>query len=170
MANRDIMLSALKEITFPILFKQGFTGKYPHFRRKSDNCIELVSFQTNKYGGSFTVEISAVFPNEKNKNYNLYDGVTEETFGTEATNKRYRLPGMFDGWFYYRDVYRKRSLLFGNLYTAVSEKKANDFIVPKGYKLVQKFDKNTAIQICNEINKQLTKSEKWLKNFEKQNR
>ncbi len=170
MANRDIMLSALKEITFPILFEQGFTGKYPNFRRKLDNCIELVSFQTNKYGGSFTVEISAVFPNGKNKNYELHDVVTEETIGTDATNQRYRLPGMFDGWFYYRDVYRKHTLFFGNIYTDVPEKEMNDFVPPKGYKLVQKFNKNTAIQICNEINKQLTTAEKWLKNFEKQNR
>ncbi len=84
MSNRDIMLSALKESTFQLLFEQGFAGKYPNFRRKLDNCIELISFQTNKYGGSFTIEVSAIFPNGKNKNYELYEGVTEETFGVEA--------------------------------------------------------------------------------------
>lgn len=169
MANREIMLSALKESTFPALIEQGFTGKYPNFRRKLDNCIELISFQINKYGGSFTIEITAVFPNSKNKNYDLYEGVTEETFGVEATNERYRLPGMFNGWFYYRDVYRKRTLLFGNIYYDVPEKHSIDFTPPKGYKLVQKFDKNTAIQICWEINNQLNTAYKWLKDFEKRN-
>ena len=170
MINREIMLSALTESIFPVLEEQGFTGKYPNFRRKLDNCIELISFQTNKYGGSFTIEVSAVFPNAKNTNYQLYEDVTEETFGIEATNMRYRLPGMFDGWFYYRDVYRKRTLLFGSIYYDVPEKQAIGFVPPKGYKLVQKFDKNAAKQLCAEINKQLISAYKWLKAFEKCNK
>ncbi len=169
MSNRDIMLSALKEHTFPLLKEQGFTGKHPNFRRKFDNCIELISFQTNKWGGSFTIEVSAVFPDLQNKNYELYDGVTEETFGAEATNHRYRLPGMFDGWFYYRDVYCKRTLLFGSVYYNVPEKETANFVPQKGYKLVQKFDRTTAVQICNEVNRQLNNATNSLKKFEHSN-
>ena len=169
MSNRNIMLSALKEHTISQLKQQGFTGKHPNYRRKLDNCIELITFQTNKWGGSFTIEVSAVFPDLQNKNYELYDGVTEETFGVEATNHRYRLPGTFDGWFYYRDVYRKFTLLFGNIYSDIPEKHAATYVPSNGWKLVQKFDKNTAIQLCNEINKQLLKADKWLKKFEKRN-
>ena len=169
MANREIMLSALKKHTFPLLKEQGFTGKYPNFRCKRDNCIELVSFFTNKRGGSFTIEVSAVFPNSENKNYTLYNGVTEETFGVEATNERYRLPGMYDGWFYYRDVYRKRTLFFGNVYYDVPEKEAGNFVPQRGYKLMQNFDDNTAGRICAEINKQLETAYRWLNNFEKRN-
>ena len=169
MTNREIMLSALKKHTFPLLKELGFTGKHPNFRRKLDNCIELVSFQTNKWGGSFTVEVSAVFPNLQNKNYKLCGAVTEENFGVEATSCRYRLPGMFNGWFYYRDVYRKRTLLFGSVYYDVPEKEAVNFVPQKGYKLVQKFDKTTAVQICNEVNCQLEKANKWLKDFERSN-
>ena len=170
MANREIMLSALKKHTFPLLKEQGFTGKHPNFRRKLDGRIELISFQTNKWGGSFVIEVSAVFPNSSNMNYQLYDGVTEDTFGVEATNERYRLPGMYDGWFYYRDVYRKRTLFFGNVYYDVPEKDAATFAPPKGYRLVQKFNKDTAVQICKEINKQLEKANKWLIEFEQNNR
>ncbi len=169
MTNRQIMLNTLKKHTFPILLELGFTGKYPNFRRNLDNCIELISFQTNKWGGSFTIEVSAIFPNGKNKNYELYEGVTEETFGVEATNHRYRLPGMFDGWFYYRDIYRKRTLLFGNIYCDIPENRAVNFVPSNGYKLVQKFNKSTALQICSEINKQLIKANNWLKKFEKHN-
>ena len=115
MSNREVMLSALKAHTFVLLKEKGFTGRYPNFRRKLDNCIELISFQTNKWGGSFTIEVSAVFPGSVDPNYTLYEGVTEDTLGVEATNKQYRLPGMYDGWFYYRDVYRKRTLFFGSL-------------------------------------------------------
>lgn len=167
MSNRDIMLSTLKEHTFSLLEKQGFTGKYPNFRRKLDNCIELISFQTNKWGGSFTIEVSAVFPDLQNKNYELYDGVTEETFGVEATNHRYRLPGMFDGWFYYRDVYCKHKLFRGKIYYDVPEKDASNFIPPKSHRLVQKFNEDTAIEICNEINHQFEKAYKWLADFER---
>lgn len=167
MTNRNIMLSALKAHTFPTLYEQGFTGKYPNFRRKLDHCIELISFFTNKYGGSFTIEVSAVFPTGKNKNYTLYDCVTDETFGVEATNSSYRLPGMFDGWFYYRDVYRKRTLFLGSIYYAVPEKESANFVSPKGYKLVQKFDRDTAVQLCKEINLQFDKAYKWLEDFER---
>ena len=170
MANRNIMLSALKEHTFPLLKEQGFNGKYPNFRRKLDNCIELISFQTNKWGGSFTIEVSAIFPGSVNPNYTLYEGITEDTFGVEATNKRYRLPGMYDGWFHYRDIYRKRTLFFGSIYYDVPEKDAADFVPTKGYKLVTKFDENTAAQICVEINKQLETAYKWLKDFENNNK
>lgn len=167
MSNREIMLSALKEHTFPALKENGFTGKYPNFRRDLGDRIELVSFQTNKRGGSFAIEVSAVFPNSENKNYELYEGMTNETFGVEATNKRYRLPGMFDGWFYYRDVYRKRTLFFGAVYHDVSEKESANFIPPKGYKLIQKFDEATAVQICKEINSQFDKAYKWLDHFQR---
>lgn len=169
MTNWQIMLSALQAHTFPLLTEQGFTGKYPNFRRKLENCIELVSFQVNKYGGSFTVEVSAVFPDSEYTNYTLYGGVTEETFGVEATAKRYRLPGMFDGWFYFRDVYRKRVLFFGAVYHDVPEKESENFIPPKGYRLVQKFNGDAANRICEEINRQFQKAFEWLRDFERDN-
>ena len=169
MANREIMLSALKEHTFPLLKEHGFSGKYPNFRRKLDDCIDLISFQTNKWGGSFTIEVSAAFPGSANPNYTLYEGVTEDTFGVEATNRRYRLPGMYNGWFYYRDIYCKHTLFFGKIYYDVPEKEAANFVPQKGYKLVQKFDHDTARNICREINLQFDKAYKWLADFKKEN-
>ena len=168
MVNREIMLSALKEHTFPLMKERGFTGKHPNFRRKLDNCIELISFQANKWGGSFTIEVSAVFPGSADSNYTLYEGVTEDTFCVESTNKRYRLPGMYDGWFYYRDVYRKRTLFFGSIYYDVPEKETATFVPTKGYKLVQKFDQNTAAQICAEINNQLNMAYNWLEKYKQE--
>ena len=69
MTNNQIMKKYLRANVIEPLFIQGFTGKYPHFRREKENCIELISFQTNNYGGSFTVEVSAVFPDRENKNF-----------------------------------------------------------------------------------------------------
>ena len=166
MSNRDLMLSALKKHTFPLLKEQGFTGKHPHFRRKFDNYMELISFFTNKWGCSFVIEVAAVFPDADMPNYAVYEGATEETFGVEATNYRYRLPGMYNGWFHYRDVYEKRSFFFRKQYYDVPETHASSHIPPKGYKLVQKFNKETAEEICQEINKQLEQGYQWLRDFE----
>ncbi len=51
------------------LMTQGFTGQWPHFKRETGDCIELLSFQINKYGNSFTVELSAIFPDHEYRNY-----------------------------------------------------------------------------------------------------
>ena len=67
MTNREILKENLEKLVIEPLLKNGFTGRYPHFRRNRENCIELLSFQTNKWGGSFTVEVSAIFPNKKDK-------------------------------------------------------------------------------------------------------
>ena len=149
------------------LRNQGFVGKFPHFRKEKLGCIELIVFQTNKYGGSFTVEVSAVFPQHKNKNYVPWDGLSVDELDVWHTIERYRLKGMYEGWFYYRDLYAKHIVAFGKHYIDVSEKNAESFVVPKGYKLVQKFDDAAAQQICDEINKQFKKAFKWLEKFER---
>ena len=167
MTNNEIMKSFLEKEVVSQLSEIGFTGKYPHFQRKKENCIELISFQTNKWTGSFTVEVSAVFPNGKNKNCTEWDSLSEEQRNVWYTNERYRLKGMYDGWFYYRDLYVKRTIVFGKVYLDVSEKQAADFMVPRGYKCVQKFNADTAKKICDEVNRQLVTAFKWLARFEK---
>ena len=61
------------------------------------------------------------------------------------TNERYRIKGMYDGWFYYRDLYSKYIFGYGKDYIDMSENTA-DPTVPKGYKLVQRFNEDTAKQ------------------------
>ena len=147
------------------LLSQGFTGKYPHFKREKENCIELIAFQTNKHGGSFTVEISAIFPDKESKNFVLEEGMSIDDVNVWYTNNRCRLKGMYGGWFYYRDLYSKYIFGFGKDYIDVSENNHN-FAIPKGYKLVQRFNDEAAEQICKEINKQLVKAFKWLQKYE----
>lgn len=169
MTNNQIMKTYLQKNVLAPLIEQGFTGKYPHFRRVKSNCIELLSVQTNKWGGSFIIEVSAVFPMAQNKNYVPWEGLIDDALTVWDTNERYRLDGMYDGWFYYRDVYSKYVFGFGRNYIQVSEKQSADFVPTKGYKLVQKFDIKTAESICVEVNKQLIKAFKWLSKFEKKN-
>lgn len=166
MTNREIMLKTLKSTVIKDLKSQGFTGKYPDFKKTTPDCIELVSFQTNKYGGSFTVEVSAVFPNSKVTNLtNLNAAVDEQKVNVSCTNQRYRLKGMFDGWFYYRDVYK----LPNGSYHDVSEKDAERFLPSDNLKLSQKFDEKTAKDICYEISLQLEDAFKWLYKFKHKN-
>jgi len=52
------MDAALKELVVPVLRANGFKGSLPHFRRPKPEAIELLSFQFDKWGGAFVVEIS----------------------------------------------------------------------------------------------------------------
>ncbi|UPO87324.1 DUF4304 domain-containing protein [Niallia sp. Man26] len=61
--QRREMLTALKEVVIPVLRRQGFKGSLNHFRRRNKNNIDLITFQFNKWGGSFIVEL-AVCPKE----------------------------------------------------------------------------------------------------------
>ena len=164
MTNSQIMKKHLEAKVINPLLEKGFVGKYPHFRKEKDDCIELISFQNNKHGGSFTVEVSAIFPDKTEKNFDSSDGLPLDSVTVFDTNGRYRLKGTFDGWFYTRDLYSKYVFGLGKVYFEADEKNTP---VPKCYKLVQKFDENTADRICEEINKQLVKAFKWMERLEK---
>jgi len=49
----------------------------------------------------------------------------------------------------------------------VGEKEALTFVALKGYRLVHKFDEITAIQVCEEVNRQLIKGFEWLEKLKK---
>lgn len=173
MTNLALMKKYLQKNVLSELERLGFSGKYPHYRRERGDYTELISFQTNNWGGSFTVEVSAAFPSAESiedKNFYLYDGVTEKDITVWNTMERYRLKGMFDGWFYYRDVYCKRVLGFGKTYVDVAEKDVPTFKAPEGYQCVQTFDEKTAENICAEVNRQLKTAFRWLEKFKKRKR
>ena len=52
------MIIALKETVVPFLRGKGFSGSFPHFRRFSNNGVDLLTFQFDKWGGGFLIEIS----------------------------------------------------------------------------------------------------------------
>jgi hypothetical protein len=56
--EHDRMVEALKAIVVPKLREKGFRGSFPHFRRKSLEEIDLLTFQFDRYGGGFFLEIS----------------------------------------------------------------------------------------------------------------
>ena len=58
-SRREMMNQALKKVMIPYLRQKGFKGSFPHFRRMTEINIELITFQFNKWGGSFVVELAA---------------------------------------------------------------------------------------------------------------
>ena len=61
------MRKALDELVIAPLKAQGFEGQYPHFRRvTSEERIELILVEvgTGRYGNSFSVCGSVIFPKE----------------------------------------------------------------------------------------------------------
>jgi len=56
--ERKMMDNALKKVLIPIIRKQEFKGSLPHFRRKNEKNIDLITFQFNRWGGSFVVEVA----------------------------------------------------------------------------------------------------------------
>ena len=169
MTNIQKMKSYLAQYVFPKLYEKDFTGKWPHFRRELGDCVELISFYTNKWGGAFSVYVSAIFPNSENKNYTIHKwmDITEDLLSAGDANRGYRLKGMYDGEFHYRDLYSKLIFGLGMVYLHAPENKSESFVPPKGYKFVRKFDDEAALAVCEEVNKQFEKAYKWLDKFEK---
>ncbi|MGG0663184.1 DUF4304 domain-containing protein [Viridibacillus arvi] len=56
--ERKMIDNALKKVVIPFLRQQGFKGSLPHFRRINEKNIDLITFQFNKWGGSFVVELA----------------------------------------------------------------------------------------------------------------
>ena len=60
--ERDEMIKALRDMTIPHLRKLGFRGTFPHFRRMGKTGVDLMSFQFDRHGGGFVIEISKCPP------------------------------------------------------------------------------------------------------------
>jgi hypothetical protein len=171
MDERQKMIETLKLNVIPQLRTNEFKGTFPHFRRKFDNRIELLVFQWNKYGGSFTVEISVIFPYSKDTNfYKISEDETFDKINVHSTNKRYRLDGYFDGWFYYTDVYRSiiKSNLFKKIYVyqSVTEKQKEKIDLDDTWKLVQKADDNIYNSVTDIVNKQIKSAYTWWSKYD----
>lgn len=171
MSQSQKMKKALEKNVVSRLRDRGFDGKYPHYKKEYPDRIELVSFMTNKWGNSFTVEVSAVFFDESKRDSNFCSSSFKNIHNATVwdTNIRYRLKGNFDGWFYYSDLYRQR-IGINTFYNAVSEKKAVTYVPQKGEKLTQRADEGIYEKVCVEVNCQMEKAFSWLEAFYKNNK
>ncbi|HET6512630.1 MAG TPA: DUF4304 domain-containing protein, partial [Candidatus Kapabacteria bacterium] len=54
---RNGMEAALQQHIIPWLLENGFTGQMPHFQRRRAHHLELLTFQFDRYGGGFVIEL-----------------------------------------------------------------------------------------------------------------
>jgi len=52
------MRQALQQHVVPALRQRGFSGTLPHFRRVAPDKVDLLSFQFDRYGGGFVLELA----------------------------------------------------------------------------------------------------------------
>lgn len=113
---KKIMTKALKTFVTTEIKKLGFSGTFPHFRRKRNERFELFSFQFNLHGGSFILECGFITPKElATSGTNVH--FNKLTYGDTYPNKRVRIiPGDSSGedfWFTYSGF--KNEIQFENL-------------------------------------------------------
>lgn len=101
--KRKMMMMALKSSVMPLLREQGFKGSFPHFRRINENNIDLITFQFNKWGGSFVVELAAC-PKDGTTMY-WGEKIPPNKVTAHHLNERYRLrTESGEKWFNYEDA------------------------------------------------------------------
>lgn len=96
------MDQALKSSTIPFLRECGFKGSYPHFRRGRQDRIDLLTFQFDRDGGGFVVEIARCPPEGVTMSWGKFVAPTKVT--AHDVSKRIRLgarPPNEDHWFRY---------------------------------------------------------------------
>ena len=59
---RKEMVKNLSDIVISVLRQKGFKGSFPHFRRLTPNIINLLTFQFDRSGGGFVIEITNCQP------------------------------------------------------------------------------------------------------------
>jgi len=52
------MIAELKRVVQPFLRSAGFSGSFPHYRRIGGVFIDLLTFQFDRHGGGFVIEIA----------------------------------------------------------------------------------------------------------------
>jgi hypothetical protein len=55
--SRELMIKELSKTVIPAIRELGFKGSFPHFRRIRTDRINLLTFQFDRYGGGFVIEI-----------------------------------------------------------------------------------------------------------------
>jgi len=100
------MIAALKEVVIPHLRSIGFVGAFPHFRRSGERSIDLLTFQFNRWGGSFVVEAASCSAGGVTLSWGKRVPANKVT--AHCIGKRLRLgsspPAKTDHWFEFEDA------------------------------------------------------------------
>ncbi len=99
------MIASIKEIVVPQMRERGFRGSFPHFRRRTDRQIDLLTFQFDRNGGGFVIEISRCPPGGITTSWGKEIPPAKVTAQDLHPDERQRLQpfggGGTDSWFRY---------------------------------------------------------------------
>ncbi|MFC4818574.1 DUF4304 domain-containing protein [Flavobacterium sp. GCM10023249] len=122
--ERAKMIKSLNQIFIPELRKLKFKGSFPHFRKTENEKTNLLTFQFDRDGGGFVIELA----NHKGKEYKTYwnEIIELNKLTAHNLNERKRIypnseneENGKNSWF----RYDKTSLLsFGNKYDKLAKK------------------------------------------------
>lgn len=134
--RRQQMIITIKEKIVPVLREIGFKGSFPHFRRFKENKIDLITFQFDRNGGGFVIEIATA----ENEPYKMSYGeiIEEKKLTANHLDNRTRIhpKGLLknscvEDWFRY-----DKTLYFGCIYSKVADQ------ILKNIKLIESIFNN----------------------------
>lgn len=103
---KDIRLgmdAELKLTVIPVLRQQGFKGSFPHFRRLAHDRVNLLTFQFDRNGGGFVVEIALCSEHGFTTHWGEHIPASKVTAWDLHPNQRHRIQakagGNTDSWF-----------------------------------------------------------------------
>jgi hypothetical protein len=109
------MKNALKKTIVPRLRELGFSGSFPHLRRCRPDRIDLLTFQFDRHGGGFVLEIGQCPPNGFKTFWGKQIVPDEVTVWDLSTKERARLKPRngsgTDSWFRYDDTASESELV-----------------------------------------------------------
>jgi len=119
--EREKMNNNLNQIVIPVLRQLNFEGSFPHFRRKTSERINLLSFQFDKNGGGFVIEIANCKPNGFTTSWGVEIKSNKVTAHDMSIRKRIQSNmntknSLTEDWFRYD---KKHLFGFGNIYKKV---------------------------------------------------
>jgi len=104
---RTQMDSDLKALVVPALRDAGFKGSMPHFRRTSSEAVDLLTFQFDKWGGGFVIEIARSAPDGFTTPWGKHILPSKVTAHDLYPNQRLRIQPAAgsgtDSWFRFED-------------------------------------------------------------------
>jgi len=119
-SERDKMIKKLNEIVVPNLRQCDFRGSFPHFRRLTVDKINLLTFQFDRNGGGFVIEVANCNRGDFKTPYGLE--IKENKLTAHDLNKRKRIQSNMktqnsstEDWF----RYDKKTFGFGNIFENV---------------------------------------------------
>jgi hypothetical protein len=97
------MDAAIKAVLVPVLREKGFAGSFPHFRRASDRGMDLLTFQFDRHGGGFIIEISSCASEGLTTHWGKHIPAKKATAWDLLPNRRHRIQAHSgsgtDSWF-----------------------------------------------------------------------